>query len=178
MTGVASFGGLMTQGMLLAIALLVPGAPPDTFALQAELQGLYDEISQATLQFATASDVDQFHDVLYTPDWVFVDTPGQKRNWSQMREEAIQALSSPALTSMSQPIRKLSVTAEGATVMVDLTTVRTIVDHEGRYGRKEASHTLTNTTPFRDRWVRVSDNWKLKSRDQIGRPMESVDKPE
>ena len=67
----------MTHGILLAIALLVPGAPPDTFAIQAELQGLYDEISQATLQFATASDVDQFHDVLYMPDWVFVDTTGQ-----------------------------------------------------------------------------------------------------
>ena len=168
----------MTQGMLLAIALLFPGAPPDTFAVQAELQGLYDEISQATLQFASDSDVDQFHDVLYMPDWVFVDTTGQTRNWSQVREGAIQALSSPPLDSMSQPIRKLTVTPEGATVIVDLTTVRTIVDHEGHYGRKEASHTLTDTTPFRDRWVLISDRWRLKSREQIRRPVESVDKPE
>jgi len=168
----------MTHVLLLAAALLIPGPPADNFVVQAELQGLYDEISQATLQFATATDVDQFHDVFYTPDWVFVDTTGQKRNWSQVREGAIQALSSPPLDSMSQPIHKLSVTPEGVTVIVDLTTVRTIVDHEGRYGRKEASHTLTDTTPFRDRWVRVSDSWRLKSREQIGRPIESVGKPE
>jgi ketosteroid isomerase-like protein len=165
----------MTQGLLLVMAL-VAGPAPDTFDVQAELQGLYDEISQATLQFVTPSDVDQFHEVLYTSDWVFVDATGQKRNWSQMREGAIQALSAPPLGSMSQPIRKLSVDPEGVTVMVDLTTVRTIVDHEGRYGKAEASHTLTETTVFRDRWVRVSGEWKLKSREQIGQPIESVDK--
>lgn len=105
----------MTQGLLLVMAL-VAGPGPDTFDVQVELQGLYDEISQATVD------------------------------------------------------------PEGVTVIVDLTTVRTIVDHEGRYGRAEVSHTLTETTVFRDRWVRVSGEWKLKSREQIGRPIESVDK--
>jgi hypothetical protein len=33
-----------------------------------------------------------------------------------------------------QPIQKLSVVPGGATVVVTLTTVRTIVDSEGRYG--------------------------------------------
>ena len=37
---------------------------------------------------------------------------------------------------------------------------------------------LTHTTPFRDRWIRVSDEWKVKSREQIGAPSESVGKPE
>ena len=50
----------MTAVLLLAAALFVPGASADNFVVQAELQGLYDEISQATLQFATASDVDEF----------------------------------------------------------------------------------------------------------------------
>ena len=83
-----------------------------------------------------------------------------------------------ALDSMTQPIGKLEVDSGGATVVVNLTTVRTVVDHEGRYGRPDASHTLTDTTPFRDRWIKVSDEWKLKSREQIGAPSESVDKPE
>jgi len=64
------------------------------------------------------------------------------------------------------------------TVVVNVVTVRTIVDHDGRYGRPEASHTLTATTPFRDRWVKVSDEWKLKAREQIGASSESVGKPE
>ena len=166
----------MTEMLLLAFTVLQQGTPRDAFDVQAELQGLYDEVSQATLQFVTESDVDLFHDVLYTPDWVFVDGTGQKQTWSQVRERAIQALSAPPLDSMSQPIQKLSLAADGATVMVNLTTVRTIADAEGRYGRPGASHTLTETTAFRDRWVRVSDEWKLKSREQVGRPTVAVDK--
>lgn len=166
----------MTQVLLLAMALLIPATPPDPFNVQAELQGLYDEISQATLQFVTASDVDLFHTVLSTPDWVFLDATGQKQTWSQVRERAIQALSAPHLDSMRQPIQKLSLAPDGATVVVNVTTVRTIVDAQGRYGRQGASHTLTETTAFRDRWVRVSDDWKLKSREQISGPIVSVDK--
>ena len=168
----------MTQVLLLALTLLHPETPPDTFDVQTQLQGLYDEISQATLQFATESDVDLFHDVLYTPDWVFVDATGHTQTWPQVRVRAIQALSAPLPDSMIQPIQKLSLVPDGATVVVNVTTVHTIVDAEGRYGRQGASHTLTETTAFRDRWVRFSDDWKLKSREQIGRPTVSVDKPE
>jgi len=163
---------------LLALSLLYPGTPPDTFDVQAELQGLYDEISQTTLSFVTASDIDMLHDVLYTPDWVFVDATGHTQAWPQVRQGVIQALSAPHPDSMSQPIQKLSLGSGGATVVVNMTTVRTIVDHEGRYGRQGASHTLTETTAFRDRWVQVSDKWKLKSREQISGPTVSVDKPE
>jgi hypothetical protein len=168
----------MTQVLLLTIALLIPATPPDTFDVQAELQGLYDEISQATLQFTTESDVDLFHEVLYTPDWVFVDATGHAQTWPQVRERAISALSAPPMASMIQSIQKLLLAPDSATVVLNMTTVHTIVDAEGRYGRPGASHTLTETTAFRDRWVRVSDKWKLKSRVQIGRPRVSVDKPE
>ena len=168
----------MTLVVMLALTLLQQGAPPDAFEVQGELQGMYDEISQATLQFVTESDVDLFHEVLYTPDWVFVDRAGQKQTWPQVRERAIQALSAPRLNSMIQPIQKLSLVPDGATAVVRVTTVRTIVDTEGRYGRQGASHTLKETTTFRDTWVRVSDAWKQKSREQIGRPTVSVDKPE
>jgi hypothetical protein len=116
----------MTQTLLLAMALLIPATPPDTF----DVQG------------------------------------------------AIQASLAPHPDSVTQPIEKLSRSAEGVTDIVQVITVRTIVDHEGRYGRPDASHKLTETTTFRDRWVRVSDHWKLKSREQIGGPSESVDQPE
>jgi hypothetical protein len=168
----------MTSVLLLGMALLIPGDRADTFDVQAELQGLYDEISQATLQFVTASDLDVFHDVLYTRDWVFIDTTGRTHTWPEVRQQAIQALSAPPPDSMSQPIRKVSVEPDGVTVIVSVTTVRTIVDHDGRYGRRDAAHTLAETTAFRDRWVRVSGGWKLKLREQIGRPSESVDKTE
>jgi hypothetical protein len=97
----------MTQVLLLTIALLIPATPHDTFDVQAELQGLYDEISQATLQLTTESDVDLFHQVLYTPDWVFVDATGHAQTWPQVRARAISALSAPPLDSMIQSIQKL-----------------------------------------------------------------------
>ena len=168
----------MPPALLLAAALIVPGPPVDNFVVQAELQGLYDETSQATLQFVTASDLDEFHAVLYTADWVFTDLAGHRRTWAEMRQDALRALSEPRLDSMTQAIRTLSVDPGGATVVVNVVTVRTIIDHEGRYGRPEGSHTLTATTPFRDRWVKVADEWKLRSREQIGGPSESVGKPE
>ena len=168
----------MIEVLFLALMLPRQAIGSQVFNVSAELQGLYVEISQATLQFVTESDIDLFHDVLYTPDWVFVDATGQKHTWSQEREREVQALSAPPLITMNQSIRTVSLTPDGATAVVNLTTVRTIVDAEGRYGRQGVSHTLTETTPFRDTWVKVSDSWKLKSREQIGRPTVSVDKPE
>jgi len=170
--------------LLLALTLPRQAIGSEAFNVGGELQGLYEEISQATLQFVTESDVDLFHDVLYTPDWVFVDATGQKYTWPQMREREVQALSAPPLSSMNQTIQTLSLTPDGATVVVNLTTVRTIVDAEGRYGRQGVRHTLTETTPFRDTWVKAppdndnNEKWKLKSRQQIGRPTVAVDKPE
>ena len=166
----------MTEILLLTLALLGPAALSNTFAVRTELQGIYDEISQATLQFVTASDVDLFHDVLYTPDWVFIDATGHTQTWPQVRQQALEALTAPPPDSMIQSIQKLSLGSDDVTVVVNLTTIRGIVDHEGRYGRQGASHTLTETIAFRDRWVRVSEEWKLKSREHIGGPTVSVDK--
>ena len=168
----------MTGVLLLTMTLLHPWTPPSTFDVQTELQGLYDEISQATLQFTTQSELDQFHAVLYTPDWAFTDASGHARSWADVREEAFRALSAPRVDSMTQPIRSLSVDGNGATVVVNLVTVRTLVDSEGRYGHAGDTHTLTDTTPFRDRWIKVSGSWKVKSRQQIGGPTETVDKPQ
>ena len=148
----------------------------DAASVEADLQGLYYEISQATLQFETASDVDQFHDVLYTSDWVFIDANGRQHSWPEVRDAAVAALEPPRIEWMEQSIQTLSPVPGGATVLVNVTTLRTIVDHEGRYGREDDSHTLIETTVFRDRWVQGSDDWKLKSREQIGPPKVHVEK--
>jgi hypothetical protein len=167
----------MTEALLLAL-LLHPATRPDTTALQAEIQGLYDEISDATLQFATEADVDLFHAVLFAPDWTFIDQSGTVRDWTQMRTLAIQALSAPRPEAIAQSIQKLTEEPDGVTVVVSMSVVSSLVDREGRYGKRDAMHELTETTTFRDRWVRAGDAWKVKSRQQTGRPIVSVDKSE
>ena len=166
----------MTEVLLITLATLVLAGPTNTFDIQAVLQGNYDEISQATLQFVTPSDVDMFHDVLYTPDWVFVDPAGHTQTWPQVRERAIQALSAPPPDSMRQSIQKLSVVSDGVIVIVNMTIVRAVVDAEGRYGRQGVSHLLTESTTFRDKWIKVAGAWLQKSREQIGGPTVSADK--
>jgi ketosteroid isomerase-like protein len=163
--------------LLLALGLSQPNTA-DLVSIQADLQGLYDEISQASLQFLTETDIDDFHDVMYTPDWVFVDAAGQEHTWAQQREQAVQALTAPHHDPIVQSIQKLTLVPGGASILVNVTTVRTIVDDLGRYGAKGASHTLTETTPFRDTWIRDVDRWKVKSRQQVGQPKAVVDKPD
>ena len=165
----------MMNALLLSLTLLQPGARPEPVAVKAEIQGLYDEMSDATRQFETESDIDLLHEVLCTFDWTFIDATGTVQNWPQVRVRAIQALSGPRPDRTTQPIQKLTLGSNGATAVVNTTTVNIIIDHEGRYGRRDASHTLTETTTFRDRWVLVGDEWKLKSREQMGRPSVSVD---
>ena len=157
--------------VMLALALTLSG-PPDLFEVQTELQGLYDEISQAVLQFESPEDADQFHTVLYTPDWVFVDASGQTHTWPQMRDQVLNATPVQAAT---QPIQKLSLVPGGAVATVNEIRTRASVDEEGKYGRKGAPHSLTETTAFKDTWVQIGDQWKLKSRMQLGPPKVQVD---
>jgi len=168
-------GAVMTIVSLLALSLLQPERP-DTFSIRADLQGLYDEISQAMLQFVTEADVQEFHDVLYTPDWVFVDATGVRYSWQQVRPQAVELLKSPRAASIVQPIQKLTLQPNGAVVIVDVAVTRDIVDGDGRYGPRGASHSLTEITRFRDSWVKVSDKWKQTSREQVGKPRVLLDK--
>jgi hypothetical protein len=147
----------------------------DIFAVQAELQSLYDEDSAAALQFFTPQDIDDFHSVLCTADWVFLDASGQRHAWSDMRGQAAQLLAEPRPLSISQPISTVSLTRGGALALVTVTTLRAIVDDEGRYGRKGARHMLSESTRYRDSWVQVGDGWKQQSREQIGRSTQRVD---
>jgi ketosteroid isomerase-like protein len=146
--------------------------------IRAELQGLYDEISQASLQFDTGADLDDFHSTLYTPDWTFVDAAGNRHSWDELRAEAVDALAGPRSDSIKQTIQKLSLVQGGATAVVTLTITRTVVDDEGKYGPKGRPHVLSDITVFRDEWIGSSEHWKLKSRQQVGQTKTLVDRPE
>jgi hypothetical protein len=165
--------GPMVKGVVAASEARSPLA----FDAAVELQGLYDEISQVDVPFLTQSEVDLFHDLLYAPDWVFVDAAGRKQTWAEFRERATRAASGPP-DSLIQRIERLSLEGDGATTIVSVTTVRTVVDADGRYGRRGATHTITDTGLYRDGWVKVSEGWKLKSREQLGGSRVTVDRPD
>jgi hypothetical protein len=162
----------------LVIALTQAASAADAVSIRADLQGLYDEISQAPMQFFTESDIDTFHDVMYTNDWTWIDASGHAHAWTELRDEQARSLNTHHHDPMVQSIQKLTLQTGGATILVNVTVVRTIVDNDGRYGAKGAMHTLNETTPYRDTWVTVADRWKMKSRQQTGPPRVVVDKPE
>jgi hypothetical protein len=158
--------------MIALVLVLALSAPPDLFQIQTDLQGLYDEISQAALQFASAEDADQFHSVLYTPDWTFVDAAGQHHSWPEIREQILHA---PLIDSSEQPIKKLTLVPGGAITTVNTTVTRDVVDTDGKYGKKGESHAIAETIVYRDTWVEEGDRWKLKLREQQGPPKIQVD---
>jgi hypothetical protein len=94
-----------------------------------------------------------------------------------MRDQAAKLLTEPRAISISQPVSKVSLTRDGAIALVTVTTVRGVVDDEGRYGRKGARHVLTESTKFRDTWVNVGDEWRQHSREQVGPSSQRVDVP-
>ena len=166
----------MTAAVLLALTLATPAPSPSTFDTQTELQALYDEMSQTVLQAISQRDLDEMRDVLYSPDWVFVDPSGSRKTWAEWRAGAVAALGGPKADDLTQGIRKITLDPDGATTVVNSTIVRTIVDAAGRFGTAGASHTVSETTAFRDHWVRHGDGWQLASRQQLSAPVTSVDK--
>jgi hypothetical protein len=95
----------------------------------------------------------------------------------QVREQTVRALSMPRPDSIIQKIQKLSLAGGGVTLVVDETTVRTFVDDEGKYGKKGATHSRTETTEYLDTWASANEHWKLRSRQQVGSPKVWIDKP-
>jgi hypothetical protein len=132
--------------ILTLTALLSQSPKIDLFSLQADIQGLYEDIRQTQAQSTTADDVDILHDVLYTQDWTFVDKSGQSHSWTEMRKKQIDALAHDASDAFYQPIKKMSVSPDGQTATV------TIVEHG---------------TTYKDTWVRSGERWKMKTRQQL-----------
>jgi hypothetical protein len=161
--------------LLIAMLVMVSPASQDTFALRCDLQAVYDEMTQVTLLSKSADDVDLFHAVFYAPDFVFIDAEGQPHGWAQLRGNAIQALRDPPVDQVRQTIRDVTPTSDGAIALTAFITVRTIVDHEGRYGQAGSPHSLAKVTTFRDTFVKSGTSWKLKAREQIGASKTLID---
>lgn len=147
---------------VLVLGATLAGAPASVnqFQVRAEIQSLYDEISQATLQFVTPQDVDQFHAVLFTSDWSLVDAKGQKRSWADVRGDAIKTLPEPPYDSILQSIQKLTLNHDG-TEAVALVRVKT--------SRVDGRTVVEDSSIYRDTWTKTDDGWKVKQREQIAR---------
>jgi ketosteroid isomerase-like protein len=137
-------GDMLT--ILMLAAALAQSPKVDIFSTQADIQGLYEDIRQMAAQSTTATDVDTLHDVLYTDDWTFVDKSGQSHSWTEIRQKQVDALTHKSDDAYYQPIRKISVSADGQTATV------TIVE---------------NKTTYKDTWVRSGESWKMKTRQQL-----------
>jgi len=132
--------------LMLTAVLAQQSAKLDVFSTQADIQGLYEDIRQMQAQSTTPTDVDTLHGVLYTQDWTFVDKSGQSHSWAEVRQKQVDALAHKADDAYYQPIKKLSVSADGQTATV------TIVE---------------NKTTYKDTWVRSGESWKMKTRQQL-----------
>ncbi|MBZ5559431.1 MAG: hypothetical protein LAO77_19340 [Acidobacteriia bacterium] len=163
---------------LLVFAMLgmLQTTPQNMFSIKCDLQGLYDEIAQATLSARSAKDVDLFHDVFYTSGWLFVDGEGKRLSWTELRDQTIETSMRQKFTSMRQVMQDVTLNPDGATVLINYITVRTIVDNDGKYGPIGATHTIAEVIPMRDTWIKTAVSWKLQLREQLGGPRTFVDK--
>jgi hypothetical protein len=150
--------------------------PQDMFLTRCDLQGVYDEIAQVTLHSRTDKDIDLLHEVFYTPDWVFVDGEGHRHPWNELRAPTIDAAANQSFTIMRQAIQDITLIPDGATVRINLITIRDVVDHDGTYGPIGQSHRIAEVTAMRDTWIKTAVSWKLQVREQLGGPRVFVDK--
>jgi hypothetical protein len=144
----------MTNVLFLALLTLwSPTAP--FFGVRSDLQALYDEVDQATLQFDTPSDIDTYHAVRYTNDWTFVDAKGTRHSWNDVRPSMVAALDDRTDWLTDSIEKVVSSKPDQAVVIVNETLV------------KQATSQLTQ---YRDTWVKAGDSWKFKMREQVGAP--------
>lgn len=146
-----------------------------TFNTDVQLQGLYDEMSEVYVPAMSAEDVHLFDEVVYTPHFLLIDASGRKLTQEQMRARAAET---PAPDSLEQRIDALTPVPGGVTARVTVISVRSFVDTAGRDGAPGMSHTTTEVTPYSDSWVRTTDGWKMKSREQTGPTRTILDQPE
>src|ERR1022692_3778885 len=106
--------------MLLALALApAKSDKPDKLTLQAQVQGLYEEISEAIMHATPAEQgVDALHSVLYTPDWEFIDDTGQHQTWQQA--SAAAAFHPIPFNPIVHVIQKFTINGDTVTVLVQV----------------------------------------------------------
>jgi hypothetical protein len=145
------------------------------FNINTELQGIYDEISQVEIPFGGDTQ-DLYSTVLFAPDWTFVDLAGKRQSWAEKRALDLSEWVATPWDSRIQRIHSLTILPAGASTVVYVTTRRTIVDTEGRYGPKGVCRTLREEAVYSDKWVKVSDKWKMASREQARPSKVALDK--
>ena len=158
--------------LFVSICVLLQGTATDSFSAQCDLQGLYDEMSQIIQSCGTYVDLDTAHAAFTTLDWASIDAHGQRRTWDDVRADALQAIQT-RFDVVRQTIEKVSVTVEGAVVLVAMRTEKTIRDDEGFYGIKGRTHVLTDIVHSRDTWIKTPLGWRQKIHETIG-PAQSL----
>jgi hypothetical protein len=154
----------------------VPDNPTDVrFNINVELQGIYDEVSQVEIP-VVGNTQDLYSSVFFAPDWTFVDLAGKRQSWAEKRALDLSERLATPWDSRIQWIRSLTILPDGASTVVYVTTRRTIVDTEGRYGRKGVCRMLREEAVYSDKWVKVADKWKMASRAQARPSKVAVDK--
>jgi hypothetical protein len=173
----AALGVTLNGSPASANSLFVKARVPQrsTFVTEMELQGIYDEISEISVPALTAEDMSTLLDVVYTPDWVLVDSAGRRLSLADL---SARDATSPEPDAVIERIERVLPGAGFVTTHIAAISVHSFVDTTGRYGPPGATHTLTEITPYRDRWVRISGEWRMKSREQAGRTKTALDKPE
>jgi hypothetical protein len=166
------------EGIMPFLILALVGAlwSQELFAMRCDLQGTYDEIMNATMTSRTQADVDMFRGVFYEPEFEFIDAANQHHTGTLVREQGLRELHEASLTAMRLAIQSISLTPEGATAMIHVVTVRTLVDPEGLHGKPGKSHTFAEITLMRDTWIKHDSTWKLKMREQVGETKVLVDR--
>ena len=75
------------------------------------LAAMVPAVRAAALQLFATQDIDDFHGVFCTENWLFLDAAGQRHPWSDMRGQAAKLL-----------ISKISLTRDGAQHTLTLST--------------------------------------------------------
>lgn len=150
------------------------------FETQAQLQAVYEEIAE-TVAHATIDSPATISGVLMTPDWMFVDSAGAHHSLSDAMSIPESTLRVSPFDAITQKIEKLSLSGDTATVTVKVTVAAgtpRIGDQTDQLGHFEhgwkqvpaVSVPSPKTRTFKDTWVKDGGSWKMKSREEIGKP--------
>jgi hypothetical protein len=167
--------------MLLALACVGCDISREaTFQLRVQLQALYEEMAESVIHLPTDGSSASASAVLYTPDWVFIDASGQRQSLDQARSGTAGALRRSPFDTITHSIQKVTVSGDQATVIVKVAVAvggANTDQQAAAMGRLTGWQELPDvqlprveTTMFRDTWVKAGDSWKMKSREQIGKP--------
>jgi hypothetical protein len=151
-----------------------------TFQIQAQLQALYEQMAETVSHLTLSAGAAAATDVLVTPDWVFIDASGQRQSMPQARAGGASTLRTPSFDTITNVIQKVTVSGDQATVIVKVavaTDAQEIDRQAAMLGQVSGWQEIPDlelpkieTTTFRDTWVKSGESWKMKTREQVGKP--------